>query len=151
MCVTACRYVSNSLAIQATPHTLYIHRFLSLCMLSFFHPGRWKKSKRCWYLLIADSERAACENACILNAEWLGLRFVIRGTEQVVRWEGTNKNTSKFNKYGWQRASETQRGVGKYEASIIDSWFYIVDLWPFLLCFSLPLHAHTHSNLQMYV
>lgn len=149
MCVyVTCRHVSTPWQFMLLPHTLYID--FCLCMF-FFHPGQRKKSKRCWHLLIADGERAACRNACILNNERLALRFVIRGTELVVRWEGTNKNTSKFNKYGWQRASETQRGVGKYEASIIDSWFYIVDLWPFLLCFSLPLHAHPHSNLQMYV
>ena len=48
----------------------------------------------------------------------------------------------------WQRAPETERGEAEYEASVIDSWFYIADLRPLRLCFSLHFHACAQSDLR---
>lgn len=48
----------------------------------------------------------------------------------------------------WQRAPETERGEAEYEAGVIDSWFYIADLRPLRLCFSLHFHACAQSDLR---
>lgn len=86
------------------------------CFVSFVE----QEKKGVIWLLIAAEKRLAC----LLGG--VAAQIAIRRTSRAEWWEGTNRDASKFNKWSWQRAPET--GVGKYEAGVTDSWFYIALL-----------------------